>query len=63
MCVYVYEIESRAKDARKVFEQPQAARKLTPGAHKRYSKMAKSNENILLPDFDDNYILNGFMRA
>ena len=32
-------------------------------AHKRYSKMAKTNENILLPDFDVNYILNGFMRA
>ena len=29
MCVCVYEIESRAKDARKVFEQPQAARRLT----------------------------------
>ena len=29
MCVYVYEIESRAEDARKVFEQPQAARRLT----------------------------------
>ena len=25
----MYEIESRAKDARKVFEQPQAARRLT----------------------------------
>ena len=29
MCVYAYEIESRVKDARKVFEQPQAARWLT----------------------------------
>ena len=59
MCVYVREIESRSKDARKVFEQPQAARRLTNAT----SKMAKTNENILLPDFDVNYILNGFMRA
>ena len=29
MCVCVYEIESRAKDARKVFEHPTAARRLT----------------------------------
>ena len=32
-------------------------------AHNREAKMAKTNENILLPDFDVNYILNGFMRA
>ena len=32
MCVYVYEIESRAEDARKVFEQPQAARRQHAGS-------------------------------
>ena len=55
----MYEIESRAKDARKVFEQPQAARRLTNGTPKWRSQ----TKTFLLPDFDVNYILNGFMRA
>ena len=33
-CKNVYEIESRAKDARKGFEQPQAARRLTTATPK-----------------------------
>ena len=58
MC-YVYEIESRAKDARKVFEQPQAARRLANAT----PKWRRQTKTFYCPDFDVNYILNGFMRA
>ena len=47
----------KSKVVRKTRERCLNNSRLTPGAHKRYSKMTKSNENILLPDFDVNYIL------
>ena len=55
--MYVYEIESRAKDARKVFEQPQAARRLTNATTKWRTQTKTFYCQILM------YILNGFMRA
>ena len=54
---------TRVKDARTRTQNRCLATADSTQAHKRFSKMAKSKESILLPDFGVNYILNGFMTA
>ena len=63
MYVYMYVIETRAKDSRTQNKTGVCTTAGSTQAHKCYSKMAKAKENIFLPDLDVNYIVNGFMRA